>query len=327
MICSIKRARPGFLINVLALSTLALGLFILVTTTACRPQAPFTFEEDAEKGTLTVRESGVDVLTYRFLDQLDPAAPPNYVRSCYIHPLNFLDGRVLTHDFPPDHFHHHGLFWTWPVVNVRGQKTQTWHPATPSLRQVFVRWTRREAGAESAVLGVEVAWKLDGEEVVAEETTTIRVHRASEAFRAVDLEIILRAVGGPMELKGSPESNKGYGGLCFRGAPLLTGAAMTTDLGPLLEDSVDQRFRWADVSTKDLGVAVFVSPDHPDFPTTWLVRNSYAGVINPSWPGLKGATLMPDKPVALKYRIYLHRGDVTAGKVKEAYQTYLTGRN
>jgi hypothetical protein len=303
------------------------GLLVLLGILTCRPASTLNFAEDTEKGIVTVIDAGIDVLTYRYLDQLDPIAPPNYVRSCYIHPLYFLDGRVLTYDFPPDHFHHHGLFWTWPVVNVRGQKTQTWHPAIPSLRQHFVRWSRREASGGGAVLGAEVAWKLDGEEVVAEESTTIRIHPADDDGRAVDLEIVLRAVGGTLELRGSPESNKGYGGLCFRGAPLFTGATMTTDLGPLEGDSTDRRFRWADLSTEDLGVAVFVSPDHPGFPTTWLVRNSYAGVINPSWPGLEGETLAPDEPVTLRYRIYIHRGDVMTGKVKEAYETYLAERD
>ena len=327
MIRSMRRASLGQVRKSPASLALALGIFVLATVPSCRPKTPLTLEEDAEKGTLTVRDRGVDVLTYRFLDQLDPAAPPNYVRSCYIHPLNFLDGRVLTHDFPPDHFHHHGLFWTWPVVNVRGQKTQTWHPATPSLRQHFVRWTKREASDYDAEFSVDVAWKLDEEDLVAEESTAVWIRPANGLGRAVDLEIVLKAVGGPMELRGSPESNKGYGGLCFRGAPLFTGGTMTTDLGPLTEDSTDQRFRWADISTKELGVAVFVSPDHPGFPTTWLVRNSYAGVINPSWPGLEGAILDEDGPVSLKYRVYLHRGDVTAGKVKEAYQTYLGVRD
>ena len=306
--------------------TAGVGLVVLVTALSVRPDAGFTFLDDAGKGTLTVKDGGVDVLTYRYGDQLNFGVPPAYTRSCYIHPLNFLDGQVLTRDFPLDHLHHRGLFWTWPVVNVRGQETQTWHPARPSLRQHFVRWSRRDVSAGAAVLGVEVAWKLDGKDTVAEETTTILVHPAGVSGRAVDIGIVLRAVGGPLELRGSPESNKGYGGLCFRGAPLFTGAAMMTDLGPLEGDSTDRRFRWADLSTKDLGVAVFVSPDHPGFPTTWLIRNSYAGVINPSWPGLEGETLAPDKPVAMRYRVYLHRGDVTAGKVEEAYEAFLAGR-
>jgi hypothetical protein len=132
--------------------------------------AQMQFIEDAGRGTLRLRDGRNDVLTYRFGDQLKEGIDSKYVRSCYIHPLFSPDGQALTYDFPQDHPHHHGVFWTWPVVKTRGQDTQTWHPASPSLRQHFVRW--------------------------------------------------------------------------------------------------------ADLSTRELGLAIFVSPDHPGFPVAWLIRNS-----------------------------------------------------
>jgi hypothetical protein len=71
-------------------------------------------------------------------------------------------------------------------------------------------------------------------------------------------------------------------------------------------------------------VSIFVSPDHPGFPTTWLIRNSYAGFINASWPGLKPAVLQVDQSITLRYRLYIHQGDSTTGKVPEAYKYYLS---
>jgi hypothetical protein len=67
-------------------------------------------------------------------------------------------------------------------------------------------------------------------------------------------------------------------------------------------------------------------PDHPGFPPARLARNSYAGVLNPCWPGLTGTTLAPDTPVPLRYRVYIHRGGASAGRVKEAYEAYSAGR-
>lgn len=281
-----------------------------------------TFIEDEEKGTLTVRDGKADVLTYRYGDQLKEGADPKQTRSCYIHPLFSPDGKVLTEDFPEDHLHHHGIFWTWPIVKTREQDTQTWHPA--NLRQYFVRWRRRKANGGGAVLSMETAWKLDGKEVVAREIVTLHIHPVVEEGRAVDLEIMIEAVGGALTLQGTLDQNKGYGGFSLRGAPMFKGAAMTTDRGPLEKDSTNVTFRWADISTKELGVAVFVSPEHIGFPTTWLIRNSYAGFVNASWPGLKPATLQPDKPVILRYRIYIHQGDATAGRVSQAYERFLS---
>jgi len=281
--------------------------------------------EDAAAGTLTVRDGASGVLTYRFGDKIPEGADPRYIRSCYIHPLFALDGEVLTADSPRDHLHHHGLFWGWPVVMTRGLKTSTWEPAAPTLRQRFTRWLKREVRDGAARIVVENAWKLgSGEgEVVAVETVTILVHPAGGRSRAIDMELVIRPVGGPLELRGAPEENKGYGGLCLRGAPLFRGAALTTDLGPLEADAVNRRLRWADLSTPALGVAIFVAPGHPGDPVAWLVRNSYAGILNPSWPGLEGAVLAPDKPVTLRYRVFIHRGDAAAGAVKQAYERYL----
>jgi hypothetical protein len=305
----------------------AAWIFLAPVRTAGADPAPFRLVEDAAAGTLTVMEGQLPVLTYRFGDQLPPGLDPKQARSCYIHPLYSLEGEILTDDFPADHPHHHGLFWTWPSVRVRGAATQTWHPAEPSLRQHCVRWIPKESNeAGPFVIVFDGVWKLEEKEIVAAETVTLAIHKASRSGRAVDVEIVLRSEGGPLELRGAAEENKGYGGFSFRGAALFKGAALTTDEGRLEEDSVGRPFRWADLSTPERGVAIFVSPDHPDFPVNWLVRTSYAGFLNPSWPGLAGASLTPGKPVSLRYRVYVHRGDVQAGGVRDAYEDFASGR-
>jgi hypothetical protein len=308
----------------LLLAAAGCGLFLLVFAGASPETSLFSFVENPKEGSLTIKEGRNSVLTYRFGDQLKTQVPAKYVRSCYIHPLFSPGGMIVTHDFPIDHFHHRGLSWTWPDIVSRGKKTQTWHPDV--LRQHFVRWLEREVDGETAVLRVENAWKMGGGETVALETVSFCIHPAGQAGRAIDLEIQLRAVGGPLELRGALEENKGYGGLCFRGAPMFTGAALTTETGVLKEDSTGRRFRWADISTPDRGIAIFVSPDHPGFPTTWLIRNSYAGILNPCWPGLEPVVLSPDRSVRLGYRIYTHRGNVDAGRVREAYRKYVTDK-
>ena len=293
--------------------------FILITAS---PQMKFI--DDSEKGTLTITDGQANILIYCFGDQLQEGLDPKHTRSCYIHPLFSLDGQVLTDNFPKDHLHHHGVFWTWPVAKTRGLDTQTWHSITPSLRQHFVRWLKRKIENSTATLVVENVWKLDGKEVVAKETVSLQVHPANSIGRAIDLELKIQAIGGPLELHGAPEQNKGYGGLSLRGAPMFKGAVLTTDRGLLKKDSTNVPFRWADLSTEKLGVSIFVSPGHPGFPTTWLIRNSYAGFINASWPGLKTVVLQPEKPVTLNYRLYIHRGDAKAGRVHQAYELYLS---
>jgi hypothetical protein len=297
-------------------------LISLLAVSGSAAPGQFTFVEDPSSGRLTIRDGEIPVLTYCFGDQLKAGVDPKYTQSCYIHPLFSLDGRVLTDDSPADHPHHHGLFWTWPVVRVRGLSTATWEPKLPRLRQVFVRWLKQEAAKDLGRLSVESAWRLDGRETVARETVSLIIHPAGKLGRMIDLELTIEAVGGPLELQGTPDQNKGYGGLCLRGAPLLMGAVMTTDRGPLKEDAVHTPFRWADLSTRELGVSIFIPPDHPDLPPKWMIRNSYAGLVNVSWPGLAPVVLEPGKPAVLRYRIYVHRGDAAAAGVEEAYHQF-----
>jgi hypothetical protein len=298
---------------------------MMAAAAGAEAEAQFSFVEDGAAGTLMIRDGKTPVLIYRYGDELKPGADPKYTQSCYVHPLYSLDGVALTDDFPADHLHHHGLFWVWPVVRTRGVTTSTWEPLLPRLRQHFTRWLKREAVDGSFLLSVENEWRLEGKEAVARERVTFRVHPADRLGRAIDFELVIEALGGPLELRGTPAENKGYGGLCFRGAPAFTGAAMTTDEGELKEDAVNAPFRWADLSTADSGVAIFVSPDHPGYPTKWLIRNSYAGVMNVSWPGLDPVVLRPGEPVTLRYRIYVHRGDAGAADLSAAYAAYTKG--
>lgn len=311
-----------FLLNIIRLSAVFILLFYLSPAFG---YSQFKLVEDPEQGLLTLMEGESKVLVYRFGDQLKKGLDVKYKRSTFIHPLYSLDGRVLTDAFPGDHAHHYGVFWTWPVVRTRGQDTQTWHPS--NLRQHFVRWLDRMANDSGASIKMQNAWKLEGEEIVADEIITFLIHPADNVSRAIDVELVIRAVGGSLELVGAPEGNKGYGGLCIRGAPMFTGASLTTDKGPLDEDSVNVPFLWGDMSTSDVGVAVFVSPGHPGFPITWLIRNSYSGVLNASWPGLTPIVLEADETVTLNYRIYIHQGDAASGKVAEAYKFYIAERN
>ncbi len=59
------------------------------------------FVEDTVKGTLTIMDSGMPVLTYRFGDQLKEGVDARFARSCYIHPLYSLDGGSSPLTSPP----------------------------------------------------------------------------------------------------------------------------------------------------------------------------------------------------------------------------------
>jgi hypothetical protein len=278
----------------------------------------FTWVEDVARGGWTLQDGEVPVLTYVLHEQLPDGVNPAHRRACYVHPLYDLDGRPLTEAFPADHLHHRGIWLSWPRMTRDGRDVQLWHPSP--MRQRFAAWDVREADAEGAQMTVRQEWVLDGT-AVATEILSIRAGEATGRGRALDLTWRLEAADQPIELLGAVD--KGYGGMTIRLDPSFRGQLMTTDTGPLAADAVHERFRWADISSPARGVAVFVHPEHAGSPLPWMVRNSYGGVLNPSWPALETTRLLPEQPVVLSYRLYIHRGDAQTGGVQDAFEEYL----
>ena len=73
-----------------------------------------------------LREGSRTVLVYNSKPQLRPGVPEDRRRCCYIYPLYTPSGVEVLDDFPADHFHHRGLFWAWPVVEIGGKKYDGW---------------------------------------------------------------------------------------------------------------------------------------------------------------------------------------------------------
>ncbi|MEX2594151.1 MAG: DUF6807 family protein [Anditalea sp.] len=57
-----------------------------------------------------------------FYQTVTKARDGQYPRANYVHPLYGLNGEVLTEDFPEDHLHHHGIFWSWHQLYAEGKR-------------------------------------------------------------------------------------------------------------------------------------------------------------------------------------------------------------
>ena len=67
---------------------------------------------------ILISENGKPVLFY----QKNPKSKDGqFERANYIHPLYDLEGNVITEDFPADHLHQRGIFWTWHQI-LAGEK-------------------------------------------------------------------------------------------------------------------------------------------------------------------------------------------------------------
>ncbi|MGE5647718.1 MAG: DUF6807 family protein [Acidobacteriota bacterium] len=281
---------------------------LLAACAAALAQGTFAFRETAA-GAIELSERGKPVYVYNFGPVLGEGFPENMRRCCYLHPVYAPDGTLLTDDFNKDHPHHRGISWMWPVVVFEGRTYDMW-TLVGGLENRFVRWRARETRPEAAVLRIENGWFL-GERRVMREDVEIVAHAAEAGRRNLEFTLRLTPTGAPVEIAGTSEGNKGFGGFSFRFAPRDGGAAKTvirTEQGVSEKDGVLAVHPWAEVEGSFAGKResgrVYDDPANPGFPNGWLMRHGF-GFLNVSYPGLKPVRIERRRPLTLKYRVTL----------------------
>jgi hypothetical protein len=232
-------------------------------------------------------------------------APEDRSRCCYVHPVYSPEGIVVTDDFPKDHYHHRGIFWTWPIVIVDGVKHDAW--LIQGVKQRFAKWHARETGANSARLAVENGWFVGDRKVVREDVEII-AEPTVDGGRTIRFRLRFEAVASPVELRGEPAENKGYGGFCVRFAPRKD-TQLTSDKGVEAKDTNMTPHEWARLEGtfegRRTGLSIAIDHANPGFPNGWCLR--HYGFLGVNYPGLDSFVLHPGQPLELKYRVFLGR--------------------
>jgi hypothetical protein len=286
-------------------------LFALATTAPADAPSPFAFREVGATG-LELSDGSKPVFVYNYGMMLAPGFPEAMRRSSYLHPVYAPNGAVLTDDFNADHPHHRGISWMWPEVTVDGRKGDLW--MVKGFQQRFVRWVARETNDRTARLVVQNGW-FDGTRKFVDENVEIVAHAASENRRLLEFTLRFEATDRPVQIAGTPEGRKGFGGFCMRFAPRDGGAAKTlicTEQGIAAKDGVMARHVWAELSGtfrgKPAGARVEDDAANPGYPRNgWLLRHGL-GLLNVSYPGRNTLTIEPGRPLVLKYRVVLCAG-------------------
>ena len=223
----------------------AAQLTLLVSAPLLAASEPLAFSVDAKTQSYTITEEGKPVLTYRFGEVPLPAGveakhfakrPTPYdgayftdgsryggERSDYIHPLYGFNGEPLTGDYPKDHLHHRGLWWSWCEVRHHEKIGDLW--AVCKIRATPVEISQQTVTADRAVLQAVNLWRYDDDPVaVVKETVTIRVLRTEgkpgARSRAIDVDVRLDALVDGVAISGRQKVDYGgYGGMTIRLSP------------------------------------------------------------------------------------------------------------
>jgi len=92
-----------------------------------------------EGNKLNVRVAGHSVLSYQTQpsELPSPNIKPIFRRGGYIHPVYSPSGRMVTDDYPDDHFHHHGIWFAWTKTEFEGRHPDFWNMGDGSGRVDF----------------------------------------------------------------------------------------------------------------------------------------------------------------------------------------------
>lgn len=256
-------------------------------------------------GRIEVLDAGRPALVYNYGPQLPAGIPEDRRRCCYIYPLYTPSGVSMLDDFPKDHYHHHGLFWAWPVVETPSGKFDLW--MYRGIEHRFEGWIRRDPREGAAQLVAENGWYVKGSRIV-REVVEILVHPARGNERRIDVALEWESLKEPVTLRGSQEQGKSYGGFSARFAP-RQGTVIRSSEGPVAKDEDLVPHRWAELEAVYQGrkAVLRITPQesNPGVPYQWCLR--HYGFVGASFPGRtaesNGHTLRPGVPSRLRFTV------------------------
>lgn len=301
------------------MNRLSLILFLVIFGFSVNAQVKM---QKSESG-LLFTENNENVLFY----QIEPKNHEGeYERCNYIHPLWGVDGTVLTEDFPADHLHHRGIFWTWHQVWIGEQRIgDPWEIKEFEQEVTDVEYTARKNG--TAILKTIVDWKSDkwqkqGEKIpYLKENATIAIHPKSVNLRKIDFEIQLLAMAENLSIGGS-EDVKGYSGFSVR----MVLPEDVIFIGPDGEiepqNTAVESKGYVNVSgsllddNKKGGIVMIDHPENPGYPQSWILRKQRS-MQNAAFPGNKTIPISTSKPLILKYSLIIYSGEMSDKNIQE----------
>lgn len=288
-------------------------------------------EANVQSGKVDLLVGGKLVFTYQGTEtELPrPDIKPIFKRGGYLHPIFSPSGRLLTDDYPPNHLHHHGIWFPWTKTIFEGRQPDFWNMGDGKGRVEFEKLVGNWSGPVSAGFAARhrfIDLTTGAPKVALQETWNVRAYAVPDAdFFVFDLESTQTcASSAPLEL---PKYL--YGGLGFRGNWSWNGENQCFFLTANGEtDRVkgnETRANWCHiggpVSGAVTGIAIFCHPDnfrapqpmrlHPKEPF-FCFAPSQAG----DW------TIAPGKPYVSRYRFFIRDGQPDKAELDDVWEAY-----
>jgi hypothetical protein len=314
--------------------SLLFSIFSLLICSVLPAQQTVAFNRDEEAGLLRVFIQGQEVFIYRYTSWLDIP---------HIWPLYSPSGKnMLVQQTEP--YPHHRSFYVADTIRLDGQREVSTYNAlytgqsigTDSYGPPFRdhirhdQFTRLEAEADQAFIGMKLVWEMDGDIPVLEEQKHLALYPLGKGEYLIDSRFELIAAYGNVEF-ASDEVHYAWPFIRmqhrFSGE---NGGTICADNGVTGEEDTNMKTaRWLDYSNTlngiTEGLAIFQFPDGQK--RRWLTREY--GIFGPRRPDEQSGkpfVLEKGESITQHVGILVHKGDVKTGRVAERYRQYVQGR-
>lgn len=248
-----------------------------------------------------------------------------YPRANYVHPLYGSDGEVLTEDFPEDHLHHRGIFWSWHQLYAEGKRI-----ADPWLIE-NISWDVKIKSTcikeDTAELKAEVFWiPTTTQKAVVKENVTITYDSHKEEIYSLTFDITLTALVDGVAIGGS-EDEKGYGGFSPRFS-LPENVTFYSNTGRIQPQNLPvQAGQWMELKgsfdpsgTTLTGVVIMGEPEKLPSYQGWILRSSKS-MQNLAFPGKDPIEIKKGESLSFRNQILVHR-NLSAEDIESYYKSF-----
>jgi len=239
--------------------------------------------------------------------------------------------RGETSDISKDHVHHRSLYVAYGEVN----DVDLWGEGNNSGRVVHQRFTQKHGGAVLGRIYTENNWETRDGDILMVDKQHFRIYNLPEDAAMLDLDLSFIASAGDVHFGDTKEG----GIMSIRVHPAMNaadGGKIENAFGGINEaETWGKRANWCDysgiVDGTPVGIAVYDHITNPRYPTYWHVRNYglmgsniFGGGTFEGDPAKDGSyTLKTGEEMHFRFRVLIHAGDATVGKVAQKYHDFI----
>ena len=234
---------------------------------------------------------------------------------------------MLTEDFPADHLHQRGIFWSWHQLYVN--QSRIGDPWLCEGLTWVVDTTITKTHERSASLRSVVDWLPDNQQVpVLRENVLIRYSKTSPDYYELDFEITLTALVEGLQIGGS-EDEKGYGGFSAR-LKMPKDAQFFSYEGKVIPQKtpveaggwVNIKGSFAKGENEQTGIVIMCDPLALKAFRGWILRSGNS-MQNPAFPGREPLAIPKEEPLHFKNKLIVYHHDPDHDWIEKQYRTFV----